>query len=494
VSLVRSFLTVGSNTMASRVLGFVREMMIAAALGAGPVADAFFAAFRFPNLFRRLFAEGAFNAAFIPLFARALEEKGEEGARRFAEEVLAALLVVLLALTALVEIAAPLLVATIIAPGFAADPAKFDLTVVLARIMFPYLALMSLVAMLSGILNALRRYFAAAFAPVLLNVILIAVLAAGLLGELSPVHVGWLMSWGVFAAGVAQLVLLAWAVHRAGVRLKLRRPRLTPGVRRLLVLGFPAAIAGGITQINLFVGQIIAIGVVLLPELSRALKAGHVREAAHTQNRSLEFALFLTLPAAAALFVIPEPVVRVIFERGAFSPETTALTARVLAWFSLGLPAFVLVKVFQPGFFAREDTRTPMYAAGTAMLLNVVLSLSLFPFMAVEGIALATTIAGWVNAGMLFTLLKRRGHWPVEAGSLRRGGLIATASVAMALAVWAGAGLLEEALRPTAGITLQAAVLLALVAGGALLYFALAHTMGAAGLRGLASAMRRNRA
>jgi putative peptidoglycan lipid II flippase len=518
MSLVRSFLTVGSNTMASRVLGFVREMLIAAALGAGPVADAFFAAFRFPNLFRRLFAEGAFNAAFIPLFARALEEKGNQGARRFAEEVLSALLVVLLLLTALVEIAAPLLVATIIAPGFAADPDKFDLTVVLARIMFPYLAFMSLVAMLSGVLNALRRYFAAAFAPVLLNVILIGVLAAGLLGDFDAVAVGWLMSWGVFAAGVAQLLLLAWAVSRAGVKLRLRRPRLTPGVRRLLVLGFPAAIAGGITQINLFVGQIIAslqpgaisvlqyadrlyqlplgvvgiaIGVVLLPELSRTLKAGHMREAAHTQNRSLEFALFLTLPAAAALFVIPEPVVRVIFERGAFSPETTELTARVLAWFSLGLPAFVLIKVFQPGFFAREDTRTPMYAAATAMILNVVLSLSLFPFMAVEGIALATTIAGWVNAGMLFVLLMRRGHWPVEAGSLRRAGLIAAASLAMALAVWAGAGLLDEALRPAAGLPLQLAVLLLLAGGGALLYFALAHTIGAADLRNLASVVRR---
>jgi putative peptidoglycan lipid II flippase len=518
VSLVRNFLTVGSNTMASRVLGFVREMMIAAALGAGPVADAFYAAFRFPNLFRRLFAEGAFNSAFIPLFARQLEGEGEAGARRFAEEVASVLLVALLLLTALVEIAAPILVATIIAPGFADDPDKFDLTVVLARIMFPYLAFMSLVAMLSGMLNAFRRYFAAAFAPVLLNVILISVLTGGFLADWTPAETGLALAWGVLGSGVAQVVLLAWAVRRAGFSVRPRMPRMTPGVRRLLVLAFPAAIAGGITQINLFVGQIIAslqpgaiavlqyadriyqlplgvvgiaIGVVLLPELSRSLKAGHVREAAHTQNRSLEFALFLTLPAAAALFVIPEPVVRVIFERGAFEPTVTEVTAAVLRWFSLGLPAFVLIKVFQPGFFAREDTRTPMYAAGAAMLINIVLSLSLFPLMAVEGIALATTIAGWVNAGTLFTLLMRRGQWPVEAGSLRRGGLIAAASLAMGLAVWAGAALFDQALRPAAGILIQAGVLMVLVAGGAALYFALAHTIGATDFRALASAMRR---
>jgi len=517
VSLARHFLTVGSNTMASRVLGFVREVLIAGALGAGPVADAFYAAFRFPNLFRRLFAEGAFNTAFIPLFSRALEEDGEAGARRFAEEVLAALFVVLIVFTALVELAAPFFVATIIAPGFADDPAKFDLTVLLARIMFPYLACMSLVAMASGVLNALHRYFAAAFAPVLLNLVLIAVLSAAIASGLPAEAIGHLMAWGVFTAGLAQLLFLAVAVRKAGFPLTLARPRMTPAVRRLLVLAGPAALAGGITQINLFIGQIIAsqkagaiavlqfadrvyqlplgvvgiaIGVVLLPELSRALKGGDREKSANLQNHSLEFALFLTLPAAAALFVIPEPVVRVLFERGAFLPETTAIVSAALAWFALGLPAFVLIKVFLPGFFAREDTKTPMYVAGVAVVLNVALSLTLFPVMGEAGIALATTLAGWVNAALLFGLLMRRGHWPVEASSMKRGGLLCVASLIMAVALWGGLGVAGAALRPDSALVVQAGALGLLVAGGAALYFVLAQLLGAADLKALAAMAR----
>jgi putative peptidoglycan lipid II flippase len=518
MSLVRSFVTVGGNTAASRVLGFAREMLIAAALGAGPVADAFYAAFRFPNLFRRLFAEGAFNSAFIPLFARNLEEGGDAQAKAFASEVLAALFVVLLAVTAVAEIATAFLVATIVAPGFAGDPDKFDLTVLLTRIMFPYLACMSLVAMLSGILNALHRYFAAAFAPVVLNVILVAILSAAIYLDLPTRETGVWMGIGVFYAGLAQLALLGFAVRRAGFPLKLTRPKLTPGVKRLMWLGAPAAIAGGITQINLFVGQIIAsqkdgaiavlqyadrvyqlplgivgiaIGVVLLPELSRSLKAGHMREAAHNQNRSLEFALFLTLPAAAALFVIPEEVVRVLYERGAFAPETSAIVARALAVFALGLPAFVLIKVFSPGFFAREDTKTPMYAAAVAMITNIVLSIALFPYLAEVAIALATTVSGWLNAGILFTLLMRRGHWPLDRPTIRRVGLMLGVSVAMALALAAGARGLAFAFAPSASIVWQVGALLLLVIAGAALYFALAHVSGAADLRALARNVKR---
>jgi putative peptidoglycan lipid II flippase len=518
MSLVRSFVTVGGNTAASRVLGFVREMLIAAALGAGPVADAFYAAFRFPNLFRRLFAEGAFNSAFIPLFARNLEGGGEAAAKAFASEVLSALIVILIALTALAEIAAPFFVATIIAPGFAGDAAKFDLTVLLTRVMFPYLACMSLVAMLSGILNALHRYFAAAFAPVVLNVLLVAILAGAIYLDVPANEIGVWMGIGVFYAGLAQLALLSIAVRRAGFPLKIARPRLTPGVKRLLWLAAPAAIAGGITQINLFIGQIIAsqkdgaiavlqyadrvyqlplgivgiaIGVVLLPELSRALKAGHMREAAHNQNRSLEFALFLTLPAAAALFVIPEEVVRVLYERGAFSPATSAVVARALAIFALGLPAFVLIKVFSPGFFAREDTKTPMYAAAAAMLTNIALSLALFPTLEEVAIALATTLSGWLNAGILFTLLMRRGHWPLDRPTLRRIALTLGVSAAMAAALLAAAAGFDFAFRPSAGVLVQAGALLVLVIAGAALYFALAHFSGAADLSALMRNLRR---
>jgi putative peptidoglycan lipid II flippase len=518
VSLVRGFLTVGVNTLGSRILGFAREMMIAATLGTGPVADAFYAAFRFPNLFRRLFAEGAFNSAFIPLFARALEGEGEAGARRFAEEVLAALAVILLAFTVVVVIAAPVLTATIVAPGFADDNEKFELTVTLSRIMFPYLACMSLVAMLSGILNALRRYFAAAFAPILLNIILVAVLAGAMLDGSSAASVGLMLGWGVFAAGLAQLGLLAIAVRRTGFSLRPRFPRLTAGVKRLLWLAAPAAIAGGITQINLFIGQIIAstkagaiaalqyadriyqlplgvvgiaIGVVLLPELSRTLRAGHLREAAHTQNRALEFALFLTLPAAAALAVIPEGIVRVMFERGAFGPDTTEVVARALRYFAFGLPAFVLIKVFSPGFFAREDTKTPMYIAGFSMSLNIAFSLVLFPTMAEAGIALSTTIAGWANALLLLFMLMKRGDWPLEAGTVGRSALTLALSLAMAAGLALGAGALEGAMAPAAGIGAQASALLLLVAGGACIYFGAAQLTGAANLRGIVRNVRR---
>jgi putative peptidoglycan lipid II flippase len=298
----------------------------------------------------------------------------------------------------------------------------------------------------------------------------------------------------------------------------LRRPRFTPGVKRLLWLAAPAAVAGGITQINLFIGQIIAstkagaiaalqyadriyqlplgvvgiaIGVVLLPELSRTLRAGHFREAAHTQNRALEFALFLSLPAAAALTVIPEAIVRVLFERGAFGPETTHIVSGALRLFALGLPAFVLVKVFSPGFFAREDTRTPMYIAAISMATNIALSLALFPGMGEAGIALATTVAGWTNAVLLFAVLLRRGEWPLDGITLRRGGLTLAVSLGMALALGLAATALADQMAPSAGIATQAAALVVLITGGALVYFAAAQVTGAVDMRALLLAVRR---
>ncbi len=509
MSLVRHFLTVGSNTMASRVLGFVREILIAATLGAGPVADAFYAAFRFPNLFRRLFAEGAFNTAFIPLFSRALEEEGADGARRFANDVLGALFAILLVLTALVELTAPFFVSTLIAPGFVGDGAKFDLTVTLSRIMFPYLACMSLMAMISGILNALHRYFAAAFAPVLLNIILIGVLTSALMSDIPAAAVGLWMAWGVFAAGLAQLLLVAVALRKAGFTLRLKRPALTPAVRRLLVLAAPAALAGGITQINLFIGQIIAsqqagaistlqyadriyqlplgvvgiaVGVVLLPELSRALKGERFEEGTALQNRALEFALFLTVPAAAAIAIMPEAIVRVLFERGAFDVQTTTTTARALGYFALGLPAFVLVKVFSPGFFAREDTKTPMKVAFVTMAINVVLSLALFPVLAEAGIAIATSVAGWVNAVFLATILIARGHWTYAPATVRRVVLIAVCAAIMAGTLWLGLRWLGPVFAPDAGFLKQVMALGGLVVAGAAIYFAGAQITGAARL------------
>ncbi len=517
MSLVRQFVNVGGATLASRVLGFIRETMIAAALGAGPVADAFYTAFRFPNLFRRLLAEGAFNSAFIPLYARALEGEGEEAARKFAEDVLAALLLILAAITAVVMLATPLLV-TLLAPGFTSDAGKFDLTVELFRVMFPYLVCMSLMAMLSGVLNAHRRFFIAALAPTLLNVVTIAALAAGVVLGLKGPAVGRLLAWSVVVAGVAQLLMVVVAARHIGFTVRFARPRLTPGVKRLLWLAAPAAATGGITQINLFIGQIIAstkegaiavlqyadrvyqlplgvvgvaIGVVLLPELARTLKAGRLREATHTQNRALEFALFLTLPAATAIAVIAIAIVRVLYERGAFTPETTAITGRTLAIFGLGLPAFVMIKVFTPGYFAREDTRTPMIFAGIAVATNTVLALSLFPLIHEAGIATAETAAGWINASMLFLALRRRGHFFIDGMLLKRLPRMVLSCAVMGAVLYLGLQLLSVQFEPETALVEQAAALFVLTIVGALVYFAAAQLTGAADVRMLLRNFRR---
>lgn len=519
MSLIGKFASVGSATMASQILGFAREALIAAAIGVGPVTDAFYAAFRFPNLFRRLFAEGAFNTAFIPLFAKEMEGGGLEAARRFGEDVLAVLITVLLGLSALAMIAMPVLVATIIAPGFTTSPEKFDLTVLMTRIMFPYLFCMSLVAMFSGILNAMRRYFLAALVPTLLNVILIGVLLAALYWGLDPRRTGVWLAWGVFASGLAQLAFLIQGARREGFSMRVRRPRLTPGVKRLLVLMAPALVTGGIMQINLLVGQIIAstqenaigllnfadrinqlplgvigiaVGVVLLPELARALKAGDFDDAQHLQNRSLEFALGLTLPAAIGLMVMPGPIVSLLYERGQFTANDTALTAAALAAFASGLPAYVLTKVFQPGFFAREDMKTPMWFSLVTVVVNIVLSLIFFPLYGHVAIAAATSVSAWVNVLLLAVTLWRRGDFRPSAITLRRIFFMLVASLAMGVAVWALlTGLADFVQHGHLLIRLLTAIGIILVA--AIVYFGVALASGGIDRSELSRSVRRGR-
>lgn len=505
MSLAKKLASVGGATMASRVLGFAREAMIAAFLGAGPVADAFYAAFRFPNLFRRLFAEGAFNATFIPLFAKELESGGKPAARKFAEQILSVLVLVLLVFSALAMIFMPSLVGTIIAPKFAEDPDKFELTVLLTRIMFPYLMAMSLVAMFSGILNSFRRYFLAAFAPVVLNIVFIAVLAFGGFIDLTDAALGQAMAWGVFASGLLQLALLIYGIKKEGFPLSLRMPRMSPPVKRLLVLAVPTAIAGGITQVNLLVGQIIAsaqsgaisvmnyadrlmqlplgiigisIGVVLLPELTRALTAKNGQEAMHLQNRSLEFGLGLTVPAAVGLFMLNLPLVALVYERGAFDRDTAELTASVLAGFAIGLPSFVLIKIFQPSFYAREDMRTPMWFSGANAILNIILSLILFPIYGVLGLAIATSAAGWMNAFLLWGALHWNNHFRIAGKTWRNIFIICFASFIMAGIlyfgdVWLGTMLTDNGLLSRLGL------IGFLIAISAIVYFAIVIVTGA---------------
>ncbi len=496
MNLLKSFATVGGWTGASRVLGFVRDILIARYLGIGDVADAWFAAFAFPNLFRRLFGEGAFNSAFVPLFSRQLEENGEAAAKRFAEEVLGILLITLVLLTILAQMAMPLLT-YIIAPGFAEDPAKFEMTTLFTRIAFPYLMFMSLAAMLSGVLNSLRRYAMAAAAPVLLNLTLISFIVFVTPHVATPGHA---LVWGVALAGALQFLLLLWGCARQGMALRLPRPRMTPGVRRLIQLGIPGAIAGGITQINLFIGHAIAsfeggarailgladriyqlplgmigiaMGVVLLPEITRRLRSGDEAGAHDSQNRSLEFSMGLTIPAAVALALIPLPIVSVLFEGGAFTGDAAEKVALAVQIFAFGLPAFVLIKIFSPGFFAREDTKTPLYFSMVNAGLNVVASLILFfPLgLGFVGIAIATSLAGWVNAVLLAGRLYQLGHFRADNRLASKLPRIVLAAALMGGVLWVAAQWLESGFD---GDVLDRWLSLGILVGGGLLAYAIA--------------------
>ncbi len=477
--ILKSLATVSGFTMASRILGFVRQILIAGVIGAGgnPVADAFWAAFRLPNMFRRLFAEGAFQAAFVPLFqGKIIEGEGGDAAaaKRFAEEVMAGLLFILSILTAAVVIAAPAAV-WLVAGGFTADPEKFDLTVFYLRVMFPYLACMSIVGMLSGVLNSVDRYMAYAGAPLLLNICQISALVAYAGGAIEVTGVALAVATTV--SGVLQVALLAWGAGRQGLLPRLRMPKFTPDLKRLLALGAPGFVSAAAVQINIIVGTNIAsrqpgavswlmnadqlyqlplsligiaLGTVLLPTLSRRVKSGDEAGALHALNRSIELSALLVLPAAAGFMTLAEPICDALFRglagdalrlfggRGsAFTAEDAAMTGKALALFGAGLPAFVWQKVFLPAYFAREDTRTPMTYALWAIAANTALALALFPIFGFLGVALATSLSGWLQAALLYLGLIRGGRFAPDNRLLRRLPAIAGGAAAMAGALYA---------------------------------------------------------
>lgn len=510
ISLARAFAVVGGWTMASRILGFARDVLIAGFLGAGPVAEAFFVAFRLPNLFRRFFAEGAFNMAFVPLFAKRLES-GED-AKGFAEEALSGLFFILLTLTVIAMIAMPILMLGL-AAGFSDQQGKFDLAVLYGRIQFPYLLCMSLTALFSGVLNSMGKFAAPAAAPVLLNVILIAFMA---LAAALTAPVGDALAVGVLAAGFAQVALVAYASRRAGMVLRIRRPRWSPAMKRLVGLGVPGMIAGGATQINLFIGTMIAtffsgavawlsyadriyqlplgvvgvaIGVVLLPELSRRVRTDDGAGARDAFNRAAEFSLALTLPAGAALIIMPGPIVDVLFGRFAFTAADVAATSAAVMIFAIGLPGFVLQKVLQPVFFAREDTRTPLKFAVVSMVVNTIISAGGAPLIGYLAIPIGTVVAGWLQVLLLWRGARTFGDAasPDRRFIIRAPRLI-LASAVMGVAVWFGVTFLAEALA-TPG--LRWAALLALVAMGGAIYGASVLVLGAASMADLKAAMRR---
>lgn len=515
MNLVRAVSAIGLMTMLSRIFGFARDILIANFLGAGAVADVFVVAFRFPNLFRRLFAEGAFAAAFVPMFSRAIESEGDVPAKRFAEQSLSVLAIILLIFVIIAEVTMPWLM-PYLAPGFDAVPGKMEMATSFSRIAFPYLFFISLVSLLSGVLNAYGKFSAAAAAPVLLNITLIAALL-GFGG--SDVESGRALVWGVFAAGIAQFIWLLWHCRRAGVSLKIRAPKLTDKVRVLGRRILPVMFGASLYQINLLIGTIlattisdgavsylyyadrvtqlplgvvgIAVGTALLPMISRQLESGNAEQANASQNRGLEIALLVTIPAALALIVIPGPIIAVLFERGAFDAAASDATAMALMAYAIGLPAYVGIRVFTPGFFAREDTATPVRIAALAMIINVVLNLVLMQSLGHVGIALASSLSAWINIALLVLVLARRGHYRADARLISRLLGIAGASVLMAGVLWLAAA---WAVPWLSGSLLQQIVALTiLIVGGLMVYTIAARLFGVYSIAEIKQTLRRAR-
>ncbi|MEL7481187.1 MAG: murein biosynthesis integral membrane protein MurJ, partial [Pseudomonadota bacterium] len=473
MSLVRNTLVQSSLTLGSRILGLARDVLLIARIGAGPIGDAWATAQQFPNLFRRIFAEGAFASAFVPTYARTLEAEGPEAARAVAEEAMRVLFALTAALTVLAQIFMPW-VLLVIHGGQADDPESYGLAVWLTRVTMPYLSFMALAALLSGVLNSAERFVLSAGAPTLLNLSLIP--AAFVPG--TPDIVARAASIAYLLAGFLQVALLSWGVRRQKVRLSLiGLPRFTPAVRKVLALALPGTIAASGTQINIIVSQSlasfevgakswlyaadrlyqlplglvgVAVGIAILPRLSRAARSEDESGSRRTMDDGIGLAMALTLPATAALLVAPVFLIDAFFTRGAFLPSDAVQSGAALFHFAWGVPAFVLIKVLAPAYFAREDTKTPMRYALISVAVNTALGAGLFFWLSSRGeagfvgLAIATSVAAWVNVLLLFRTLARRDWY-------RPGGTLITriigagfASAIMATALWFGLQNLDQ--------------------------------------------------
>lgn len=521
MNLLKATGTIGGLTLLSRVLGLVRDSLFARYVGAGFASDAFLVAFRLPNMFRALFAEGAFSSAFIPMFNQKVadpEGKGLRDGLDFAEAALAVLLPVLIVMTVLLEVFAWPVTFVLSGKfnGVSAD--QFAYAVQLSRLTIPYLMLISVVSLFGGILNSMNKFWVNAAAPILLNVTLI----VALLGFHSddPLITARNQAIGVSVSGALQLAWLAWACRKNGVRLRLRRPRLSPEIKRLMKLILPAAAGAGAVQINLVVSTALAasllangsvtyiymadrlnqlplgligigLGTVLLPTISRQLGGGEEAAAMDTQNRGMELALLLTLPATMALMLCGEPITAALFGYGKFDAQDTHYTAQALAAFSIGLPSYILVKVLTPGFYARQDTRTPVRFATISMGVNLVGNLILILPLQHMGPPLATAIASTVNVWMLYRTLVKRGHFVADARLKRRVWRLALAALAMGGVLWLGQGLVMPYVAGTWMIRLAA--MAALVTSGVVVYGLATVILGAFSKDDLKLLLRRRR-
>ncbi len=430
MNLIASISTFSFFTLISRILGYVRDILIAIFLGTSLFADAFFVAFRLPNTFRRLFAEGTFNAAFIPSYAGELSQDKEK-ADHFARNVFNLLFIILLFLVLIAEIFMPQLI-YLIAPGFYKDPAKLMLAVDLSRITFPFLFFISLASFFSAILNSYNKFAAAAAAPIILNVILIGSLFFSQWLDISDVLT---LSYAVSFAGLLQLLILFFFVRKnfkpiLSIKIKIDK-KIKFFFRKLL----PSIFSSGVTQINILVGTIIAsfqagavsylyyadrvyqinlavagiaVGTVILPELSKHIKNNNSVQATNLQNRALELSLFLSIPAATALVLASEEIITSLFGYGSFDQESVINTSIALTFFAFGLPAFSLLKIFSNFFFARNDTKLPFYLSALSVILNILISVSLFNRFGFVIIPIATSISSWVNVALQFYFIKKR--------------------------------------------------------------------------------------
>ena len=429
MKLIKPFLTISGFTFISKILGFIRDILIAAFVGAGVIADVFFVAFKLPNFFRRLFAEGAFSAAFIPIFSSILKTEGKHKALRFGSEVLSLLFFVLFILIIIFEFLMPLIV-YFLAPGFAHDPVKLNLLIELSRITFPYLFFISLVSLYTGVLNSFNKFAAGSAAPILLNLTFIVFIFC--FEEIFKTK-GHMLSWAVFFAGLFQLVFLIFAISKNDLEIFFIKPKYSKNIKKLFRLIVPGAIGAGVIQINLLIDVIlasflntgsisylyyaerinqlpialigVALGTILLPTLSKQIIKNEKTKALYTQNRAIEFSLILAIPASIAIFIIADPIIGSFFQRGEFSQTDKILSARALQAYAVGVPAYVLAKILTPIFFARQNTITPVKIAIFCVFINFLLNIILMHFYQHVGIAIATAIASWVNCILLFYIL-----------------------------------------------------------------------------------------
>ncbi len=515
MKIAGAFGTIGALTMVSRVLGFGREMIASRVLGAGPAAEVFALAFLMPNLFRRLFGEGAFSSGFVPLFSKRLNGgKGIEDAKAFAEEILAVFAPVLIAITLLLIVFMPGFIGLITDPSWKSGDGRVDAAIELTRITMPYMVLICLVSLASGVVNSLNRFAAAAFAPALLNMALVAALLVANDGGYATSRA---MAWAVIVGGVLQIALLWWSMNKAGIRLRLRIPRMTPAVRELVLLILPATLAGGIYYISQFfyarfatgidgalvyLGQadrlnqlplaIIgsALGTAILPSVSRAIASEDGKEAANIQGQAFELGMLLTLPATVALCVAAHPIVALLYQGGRFTANDAANTGLVLSILSAGLPAYVAIKVLVPGFYARQQMWMPVLIGVASLVIGVSMNFVLVPQFGLPALPFSTAFAAWLNAMALYSVLHARGDFRLTGKVAFRISRQLVAAIAMGAALWG----VQYGLAPilpdsSAG---RLAMVVAVVATGPLVYFGLGWMIGAINRGDVKLLLRRN--